>query len=209
VDSFQPFERESIEQTLKKIFQTNPELKSHLHLGLVVLKDFEQDGENRSTETNDSLFIEFLKSFTNYQNNMNDRLFDDPNYDTYNTLIYTNQDLIDPKAKEFEDSVNSIGFYVSASEGMIFLEKDPQFLKTFSIYLSGRMNTFRAQYSKEIQYPLSEDGGIIISTAEHINRMLFWEKFANDHKSFELPSYASDQFEMGSSNNSGDLRMNN
>lgn len=170
--------------------------KPELPLGLTVLEDFEQNGKARSTEINDSLFVEFLKSFTTYQNHMNDQLFDDPMYDTYNTLVYADEDLVDPKAKEFEDSVENIGFYVSSSEGMIFLEKDPQFLEKFSMYLSVRMNKFRIQYSKEIQYPLAEDGGIIISTDEHIKRMLFWEKFANDNTDFELPNYANDQFEM-------------
>lgn len=170
--------------------------KTQLPLGLTVLKDFEQNGKNRSFGVNDSLFIEFLKSFTIYQNSMNDLLFDDPMYDVYNTLVYADNSLVDPKAKEFEDSVQNIGFYVAMSEGMIFLEKDPQFLEKFSKYLSARMNMFRIQYSKEIQYPLAEDGGIIISTDEHIKRMLFWEKFANDYNDFELPDYANDQFEM-------------
>jgi len=170
--------------------------KSELPLGLTVLTDFELNGYQRTTSLNDSIFVEFLKSFTTYQNNMNDQLFDDPKYDTYNTLIYADEKLVDPTAKEFEDSVRNMGFYVSSSEGMIFLEKDPQYLKKFSMYLSERMNIFRTQYSKEIQYPLAEDGGIILSTDEHIKRMLFWEKFENDHKGFELPNYANNQFEM-------------
>lgn len=165
-------------------------------LGLEMLEDFEKNSENRSTQVNDSLFIEFLESFTAYQNEMNERLYDDPNYETYNTLIYADLDLIDPEAKYFEDSVSSMGFYVSASEGMIFLEKDPSFLNKFSIYLSEPMNIFRTQYSEEILSPMAEDGGLIISTKEHIQRMLFWERFADEHKGFELPNYANEQFKM-------------
>lgn len=170
--------------------------KSELPLGLSILKDFEQNSSERSVKENDSLFIEFLKSFTTYQDNMNDLLFDDPNYDTYNTLIYADENLVKPMAKEFEDSVRDMGFYVSMSEGMIFLEKDPQFLSKFSEYLSERMNTFRIQYSKEIEYPLAEDGGIIISSGELIQRVLFWEKFRDENSDFELPDYSNDQFEM-------------
>lgn len=195
---------DSIATTLKPVNSDSSELnleegnsyKYELPLGLSVLRDFEQNGNNRSTELNDSLFIEFLKSFNTYQNNMNNVLFDDPKYDTYNTLIYSDENLIDPEAKIFEDSIHNLGFFISNSEGMIFLEKDPQFLKKFAKYLSERMNTFRIQYSNEIQNPLAEDGGIIISTDELIKRMLFWEKFANAHKDFELPNYANNQFKM-------------
>lgn len=169
--------------------------KSKLPVTLLTLKDFEQNGDNRSSQVNDSLFAEFLKSFTTYQDNMNTLLFDNPKYDTYNTLIYADKNQIDTEAKEFEDSIQNIGFYVSISEGIIFLEKDPEFLKKFSPYLSERMNTFRIQYSKEIQNPIAEDGGIIISTSELIQRMLFWEKFA-DNNDFQLPNYANDQFKM-------------
>jgi len=170
--------------------------KSELPLGLSTLRDFEQNGNNRTVKENDSLFIEFLTSFTTYQNNMNDLLFDDPNYDTYNTLIYADKNLVNPMAKEYEDSVRKVGFYVSMSEGMIFLEKDPQFLSKFSEYLSEQMNQFREQYSKEIEYPLAEDAGIIINSEELIKRMLFWEKFAKGNIDFELLVYANDQFEM-------------
>lgn len=169
---------------------------SHHPLGLTILRDFELNGSNRAVKDNDSLFIEFLKAFTTYQNEMNDLLFDDPKYDTYNTLIYADESLVEADAKKFEDSVRNIGFLIAMSEGMIFLEKDPQFLAKFSQYLSERMNTFRLQYSKEIEYPLAEDGGIIISINEQINRMLFWEEFANKYPGFELPDYANDQFEM-------------
>ncbi|MEO1254718.1 MAG: hypothetical protein AAFY41_07525 [Bacteroidota bacterium] len=187
---------ETQQQKLTELEPDSTSDKSQLPSGLAVLGDFKQNAENRSNKVNDSLFVEFLKSFTTYQNSMNDLLFDDPMYDTYNTLVYADDNLVDPKAREFEDSVQTMGFYISTSEGMIFLEKDPQFLEKFSNYLSERMNTFRIQYSKEIQYPLAEDGGIIISTDEHIKRMLFWEKFAKNNTDFELPDYANDQFEM-------------
>lgn len=171
-------------------------IKSELPLTLAILNDFEQNGNNRTVEVNDSEFVEFLKTITTYQNEMNELLFDDPNYDTYNTLIYADENLVESKALEFQDSVSEIGFQISASEGMIYLEKDPEFLNKFSQYLSEPMNQFRTQYSVEIRHPFSEDGGITISMNEHVKRMLFWENFAKKNTDFELPDYAKDQFEM-------------
>ena len=139
--------------------------------------------------------MEFLINFTTYQNNLNDSLYNDANYETYNTLIYSNETLIDPKAKEFEAIIKEYGFFISSSEGDIFLEKDPSFLNNFTIYLSERMNVFKKQYIKEIKFPIAEDGGIIISTKELIERMLFWEHFARSNKGFELPEYAQEEFE--------------
>jgi len=170
-------------------------LLSENSISLLTLEEFKENGDFRSTKNNDSLFVEFLINFTTYQNNLNDSLYNDANYETYNTLIYSNETLIDPKAKEFEAIIKEYGFFISSSEGDIFLEKDPSFLNNFTIYLSERMNVFKKQYIKEIKFPIAEDGGIIISTKELIERMLFWEHFARSNKGFELPEYAQEEFE--------------
>lgn len=171
-------------------------LLSKNSISLLTLKDFKKNGDLRSTKNNDSLFVEFLINFTTYQNNLNDSLYRDPNYETYNTLIYSDKTLIDPKAKELESIIKEYGFFVSSSEGTIFFEKDPSFLNNFTTYLSERMNVFKKQYIKEIKFPITADGAIIISTKELIERMLFWENFATTNKNFELPKYAQVEFEM-------------
>jgi hypothetical protein len=169
---------------------------SKLPLGLTTLKGFEQNGNVRAKKINDSLFAEFLKSFTTYQNQSNDLLYDHPKYETYNTLAYSRDDIIAPEALTFQDSIKQLGFIIGMTEGSIFLKKDPEFLDRFSPYLSERMNLFKAQYNLENEQPLAEDGGLIISTNEQIKRMLFWEKFGNKHPDFELPEYANNQFQM-------------
>lgn len=171
-------------------------LLSKNSVSLLTLKDFKKNGYLRSSKNNDSLFVEFLINFTTYQNNVNDSLYSDPNYDTYNTLIYSDEKLIDPKAKELESIIKEYGFFISSSEGTIFFEKDPSFLNNFTTYLSERMNVFKKQYIKEIKFPIAKDGAIIISTKELIERMLFWENFAVTNKNFELPEYAQVEFEM-------------
>jgi hypothetical protein len=165
-------------------------------LGLRTLEDFEVNGSGRTTKTNDSLFVEFLKSFTTYQNSANDILYDHPKYETWNTLAYSDDDIIKSEALDFQDSVKLIGFTIGMTEGSIFLEKDPEFLNRFSQYLSKRMNSFKAQYNLENEQPLAEDGGLAITINEHIKRILFWEIFGNDHPDFELPEYANNQFEI-------------
>ena len=164
--------------------------------GLSVLLEFEKNGKSRSTTTNDSLFAIFLKSFTTYQNQANNSLYDDQNYEIYNTLIYSDDDAVDPKALEFQDSVKHMGFIIGMTEGIIFLEKDPEFLNRFSPYLSQGMNIFLKQYNLENEEPFSEDGGLTISIEEQINRMIFWEDFSDKNTDFELPEYANNNFEM-------------
>lgn len=171
-------------------------LLSENSVSLLTLKDFKKNGDLRSTKNNDSLFMEFLINFTSYQNILNDSLYRDPNYETYNTLIYSDETLIDPKAKVLESIINEYGFFISSSEGAIFFEKNPSFLNNFTIYLSETMNVFKKQYIKEIKFPILADGAIIISTKELIDRMLFWEKFASSNKNFELTEYAQVEFEM-------------
>lgn len=163
-------------------------------LGLSTLRDFELNGYQRSKRMNDSLFIEFLKSFTKYQNSSNDILFKHPKYDTWNTIAYSPNGEISPEAINFQDSVKEIGFVVASSEGSIFLDKDPDFLNRFSQYLSDRMNAFLVEYNADILNPYAEDNSIIISRTEHIRRMMFWEDFSKKHPDFELPEYANNEF---------------
>lgn len=111
-------------------------------------------------------------------------------------MIYSDEELINAKAKEFEMFVEQVGFSISSSEGMIFLEKDTNFLNKFTDYLSERMNSFKTQYIKEIKYPIAEDAGIIISNEEIVQRILFWENFSKSQKDFEIPNYAQNEFQM-------------
>jgi hypothetical protein len=167
-----------------------------LSLGAYTLIDFELNGADRSEKENDTLFIAFLKSFTDYQNKSNELLFDHPKYEIYNTLAYAPNDSIYPEAIKFQDSIQQIGFIVATSEGSIYLEKNADFLNKFSPYLSKRMNLFLSKYNVENNEPIAEDGALIITMREHIKRMLFWEKFKNNNPDFELPEYAENQFEM-------------
>ena len=157
-------------------------------LGLSTLKDFKLNGNQRSKSINDSLFIEFLKGFTTYQNSANNLLFNHPKYDIWNTLAYS------PDNKIFEDSIKKMGFIVAMTEGLIYLDKDPQFLSRFRPYLSERMNDFLIEYQKDISNPFMDDGSIMISITELIRRMMFWEDFSK-YEDFEFPNYSNGEFE--------------
>lgn len=163
-------------------------------LGLSTLRNFELNGNQRSKKMNDSLFIEFLKAFTIYQNSANDLLFDHPMYDTWNTLAYSPDNKVAPEATVFEDSVKEIGFMVAMTEGSIYLGKDPQFLSRFRPYLSERMKDFLIEYQEDISNPFMDDGSIVIPITELIRRMMFWEDFSK-YEDFELPDYAIGEFE--------------
>ena len=164
-------------------------------LGSLTILDFVQNGLNRLVKTNDSLFIEFLTSFTTYQNNTNDILYNSAKYEIDNTLAYSQDDVVAPEALEFRDSVKQMGFIVAMTEGSIYLDKDPDFLKQFSPYLSKRMNVFLEEYRDDINNPFMVDNSIIISFKELIRRMIFWENFSKDQPDFELPEYAYNEFE--------------
>ena len=198
-------EKDKIKQTEIKILDTIKNVEdekikfnrlTELPLGLSTLKDFELNGDERSEKINDTLFIAFLKSFTEYQNKSNDLLYNNPKYEIYNTLAYSSNDSIYPEAIKFQDSIKQIGFIIATTEGSIFLEKNSSFLNKFSPYLSERMNLFLIKYNLENNQPFAEDGALIITIDEHVKRMLFWEKFKNNHPDFELPKYAENQFEM-------------
>ncbi len=124
----------------------------------------------------------------------NDLLYEHPNYDIWNTLAYTPDGEVAQEALDFRDSVKDIGFTVSATEGLIFLYKDPEFLTLFSPFLSERLNSFLVEYKKDIIFPFTQDNSIIVSTDEHIRRMMFWEDFSKSHPDFELPEYANNEF---------------
>jgi len=178
------------ETTAEKADATNS-----LPLGLKTIADFEQNGKARSEESNDSLFLDFLKSFTFYQNNVNDHLYHDPKYLEFSALAYTPDDQVTQEALAFRDSVKQLGFIVAMSKGMMFLDKDPEFLARFSPYLSEGLNAFLTEFNKNIIQPFVEDKNILISSEEQARRMMFWENFDKEYPDFELKGYAQDKFQ--------------
>ena len=192
LDETEITEQDTIHKSISQ--KINSAITQKKVFGKDILDDFQMNGDKRETKINDSLFVKFLENFNAYQNNENDLLYKNSKYETWNTLAYSTDNSISKEALNFQDSVKKIGFLVGTNEGDIYLKKDPNFLNKFKPFLSKRMNKFIDQYNIEINIPFLSDASIMISNTEHIRRIIFWEKFAKNHKYFELPSYAESQY---------------
>jgi hypothetical protein len=158
--------------------------------------DFVEKLDKSDVSEVDKVFVELLKAQTIIQDNYNTHIYQLDNYDEIETIIYSDKNLHSKAAKEFEKYVHENGFVIQTPEGMVFIEKDPDFLtQTFNDYLSKNMKMFLKQYSAEIDEPFGQDGGITISFESFRQRVLFWEQFEIKNPDFVLPDYAKNQYD--------------
>jgi len=123
----------------------------------------------------DKIVVDYLNTYTKLTNEFNDILFKKSNYDSLNTLVYLNKDKIYQCAIDFKNQVETNGFSISSSEGMIYIEQNTTFIKSESTELLDSVSIeFLNNYCLEIDTICCEDAGIRISEEELINRVLNW-----------------------------------
>jgi len=123
----------------------------------------------------DKIVIDYLNAYSELANEFNDILFERSNYDSLNTLIYLDKSLIYQCAFDFKTQVETNGFSISFSEGMIYIEQNSTFIKSESTELLDSVSIeFLNNYCLEFDTKCCEDAGIRISDKELVNRVLNW-----------------------------------
>lgn len=138
----------------------------------------------------DKIVVDYLNAYVELANEFNDILFKKSNYDSLNTLVYLNKDKIYQCALDFKTQVETSGFSISSSEGMIYIEQNTTFIKSESTELLDSVSVeFLNNYCLEVDAICCEDAGVIISEKELINRVLNWGNLiekANGTKYLEI-----------------------
>jgi len=97
------------------------------------------------------------------------------------------------KEKKYRAEFKKIGLRLDQSEGMYYVEADSAwFLKEFTSSLSDEWKKFLEQSSHEKKNRFMGDDAVMISWEDLEKRVIFWEKFLNDHPDFVKKSTVSD-----------------
>lgn len=157
-------------------------------------KQLKLDLDNNPNEA-DKLIIRFLGEYGKVEREFNDILFGLSNYDSLNTLAYAPDDVIYENAYEFKDLAESNGFSIAMSEGMIYLTKNTDFIKSSLIEVRDSISVeFVHLYCQEIEEVCCEDAGIIISDKELVNRAFCWGNFLEKAQHLEYRNIAESEF---------------
>src|SRR5690554_4042964 len=152
------------------------------------------DLDNNPNEVDKSI-IRFLDKYGMAVNEFNEILFGLNNYDSLNTLAYAPDDEIYKNAYEFKDLAEENGFSIAMSEGMIYLTKNTDFIKSSLVEVRDSISVeFVHLYCQEIEEVCCEDAGIIISDKELVNRAFYWGNFLEKAQHLEYRNIAESEF---------------
>lgn len=149
----------------------------------------------RDSKHNDKLIMKFLDDYSKIEIDFNDILFDLSNYDSLNTLAYAPNDIVYENAIEFKNKVEANGFSIAQSEGMIYIAKSTDYIKSdLAEFLDSTSMDFINLYCQEIDSVCCEDAGIIISDKLLVMRALLWGNLMEKVKDLEYKRVAESEF---------------
>jgi hypothetical protein len=138
-----------------------------------------------------------LKDFLNFQaritDDLNSKLYDNPDFEKLNSITWADQSLHDSLGISFEQDLNHHGWVLRSTEGTIYIARNTgPIRKTFFEYLSPSTQEFFNQFEFEENQVLSEDGGLIIRVEELADRLGFWEVFMSENSGHLFEDFASE-----------------
>lgn len=151
--------------------------------------------DSRQSEEKDRLFAELINGFPLFLESVNESLYERSDYEALATAFSESENNNLPHWQRFIDSIGTLGLKVGASEGVIYLKEDPDFIRSFLPELSPTMKVFADQYLYELENPFWVDANILVSVEEHQRRMLFWDRFSREHRDFSLYDDAHRRYE--------------
>lgn len=149
----------------------------------------------KKVESADKIIMDFLLDYTEIEEEFNEILYEQNNFDSLNTLISEDESHRLQYALDFEQKVNANGFSITSSEGMIYLVKNTEFLKSTTADIDDPIaSEFLNLYCKEIDMKCCEDAALIISKQELISRIFNWGEFIDKSNDLAYENYAENEF---------------
>ncbi|MEJ2104885.1 MAG: hypothetical protein P8X47_09955, partial [Ignavibacteriaceae bacterium] len=143
----------------------------------------------------DKDIMQFLDEYSKIVNDFNDILFDLSNYDSLNTLAYAPDDTIYAIAIDFKRKAEANGFNIAQSEGMIYMTKNTDYIKSDIIELLDSTSIeFLNLYCQEIDSICCDDASIIIPEKSLVNRAFLWGNLMDKAQKLEYKDVAESEF---------------
>lgn len=157
----------------------------------LAMKKYKELFKDADVQTCDSAFIIFNDFYEiALLGNLNEAVYKDEvlqNTEYYMTDEDGNELPLPKPFKDLENKVSKHGYRLEFPEGMISIGMERKFIeKNFYNFVSPDMQVFLTRLDHDNNDPLSADGGIIVSEAEFVERMIWWENFAKKHPDFIL-----------------------
>jgi len=179
------------------------EIKSSNKCPLQEFKQFAEELDKTQIKSVDSLKENYKKTASEQSKQCRSILFGDFRhyYDKMAEAYITSAEeklnekypLSAQKEKKYKAEFKKIGLRLDQSEGTYYVEADSAwFLKEFTSSLSDEWKKFLEQSSHEKKNRFMGDDAVMISWEDLEKRVIFWEKFLNDHPDFVKKSTVSD-----------------
>ncbi|MDD2475888.1 MAG: hypothetical protein PHI32_08250 [Dysgonamonadaceae bacterium] len=150
--------------------------------------------KNKPNEIDNSIIL-FLDEYEKLRTNFNEILFDLNNYDSLNEFAFKRDTANNKNAYEFYQLAENNGFIIASSEGMIYLAKNTDYIKSdLAELIDSTSIEFLNLYCQEIENVCCEDAAIIISEQELVKRAFLWGNLLEKTHGLEYQSVAESEF---------------
>ncbi len=174
------------------IFTKNPGLWNRPSNSIDQLIQFSEKNGGLSDEK----FAEFLDLYVETIDQLNDILFEDEDFEVYEELAYTDTKY-SSNAIRFKQRLEELGMQLRYSEGSISIEQNTDYVsRRLGNFFTERMKGFFHSYSMEVNYPLSEDGGLAVRVDDVVDRLAYWEDFNKENPNFVMSDYVMGRIEV-------------
>jgi hypothetical protein len=155
------------------------------------LKLFESNFDKTQSNQCDQALKNFIEFQSTLTDELNEKLYNNPDFERLNSLIYADQTLHDSLGIKFQQELNDNGWLLRSTEGTIYIARDTDPIrKVFFKYLSPVTQKFFNQFELEENQMLSEDGGLIIDIIDLADRLGFWETFLQENPNHLFNNFA-------------------
>jgi len=161
----------------------------------ILLKEKMLTALKEKQEAADKIIVDYLNEYAKLENEINEILQNQPNLDTLNTLAYADKSKVSQDALALEKEVNTNGFKISFSEGMIYIIKDAEFIKSQTIDLLDSTSVdFINLYCDELDSSCCDDAAIMISEETLAKRAYQWGELSKKVERLRYEKIAKDEY---------------
>jgi hypothetical protein len=150
---------------------------------------------NEHNLSEDSVIVNFLSDYSALEKTYNDILGNLSNYDSLNTLAYSENGIVYQSAIDFKKKIENNGFSITYSEGTIYISKNTSFIKSEILSLISPLSKeFLGLYCNEIDTICCDDASIIISQKTLAERILKWGEIIDKSSGLKFTKIAESEF---------------
>lgn len=150
---------------------------------LVVVGRFKELMATENPAIVDSAILKFEVFYRSVEANLNEKIMND----TTDFSVIWMGETIPNHIKQYQKKLKDNGFKLASSEGMAYVMQDRSFVaKHLYDFVSTEMKNYLMQIQKESDEGFADDAYITISPRQHVERIIWYEKFIAQNSDFIL-----------------------